>query len=75
VNNEDLLRKVISKMTYNKTDKEDSPGERVLQQIEYRLRITRDKVERSILKGILLRVGISEISNKTNRTFAIKDKT
>jgi hypothetical protein len=72
VNNEELLRKVISKMTYNKIDKEDSPGERVLQQIEYRLRITRDKVERSILKDILLRAGISEISNKTNKGLFVK---
>jgi hypothetical protein len=51
------------------TTKEDSPGDRILEQIMYRLKLSRNKAEQNILKDILLRSGISEISNSKDKEY------
>lgn len=57
---------------YQMTKEEDSPAERVLKQIELRIRCSRSRFEVELLKGILLSAGITEIRNKTNSGYMLK---
>lgn len=68
VNKEDPLRRVLNKMV----DKEETPAERVLRQIQFRLQNSRDRRELQIIKGLLLAAGITAVTNSTNRDFVIR---
>ena len=52
----------------------ETPAEKVLSVIELKLQTSRDKLEREVLKGILLSAGLTSLSNKTNRNFAIREE-
>jgi hypothetical protein len=52
----------------------ETPGDKVLNVIQLKLQTSRDKVEREVLKGVLLSAGLTSLSNKTNRNFAIREK-
>ena len=56
------------------TTKEDSPAEKVLHVIELKLQTSRDKLEREILKGVLLAAGITAITNSNSKdnTFVVR---
>lgn len=67
---------VVQKLPVNKEDKEDTPAERVLRQIDIRLHNFRDKVEREVLKSILLRAGVAFSiisSSKKDKEFVIRE--
>lgn len=53
-------------------DKEETPAERVLRQIQFRLQNSRDRRELQIIKGLLLAAGITAVTNSTNRDFVIR---
>ena len=53
----------------------ETPADKVLQQIQYRLQTSRDRREREVLKLVLLAVGITSISNNTNRNLVISNNT
>lgn len=55
------------------TKEEQTPADKVLQQIQYRLQTSRDRTEREILKALLLSVGITSLTNKTNKEYFIKN--
>lgn len=46
-------------------EKEDSPADRLLHEVNYRLKVSRDSVELSVLKSVLL-VGIVSVTDGTN---------
>jgi hypothetical protein len=47
-------------------EKEDSPADRLLHEVNYRLKDSRDSVELSVLRSVLLRAGIVSITDGTN---------
>ena len=55
------------------TKEEDrTPADKVLQQIQFRLQTSRDRREREVLKSVLLAVGITSLTNKTNKEYVLK---
>ena len=50
----------------------ETPAEKVLQQIHYRLQTSRDRTEREILKSVLLAVGITKITNSKDKEYFMK---
>lgn len=53
-------------------NKQDTPAERLLSVAINTLQTSRSKFERELLKGILLKAGITSVSNKTNKEYFIK---
>ena len=66
------MTRIEGKLGMNNEHKEDSPEQRVLKQIQYRLQTSRDRTEREVLKSLLLAVGITSLSNKTNKEYFLK---
>lgn len=66
---DDHLRKVVNNIM---TTKEDTPAERLLSVAITTLQTSRNKFERELIKGIMLKAGITSVSNKTNREYFIK---
>ena len=52
--------------------KENCPCNQIIDQLLYRLNISRDKREIDLIKSVLLGCGVISISNKNNRTYAVK---
>jgi hypothetical protein len=53
-------------------NKQDTPAERLLSVTINTLQTSRNKFERELLKGILLKAGITSVSNKTNKEYFLK---
>lgn len=56
----------------NNEHKENCQCNQIIDQLLYRLNISRDKRETDLIKSVLLGIGVISISNKNDRTYVKK---